>query len=205
MVWMVSTRPLIYKSSRPWSNSLVTVTRVLITERITVTFVFHSFFFNFLAKSRYLSFFLLPFNFTLCSAGTEKNSIRQVLIFFYCCCWLSFSFFEAAVVSILLYGCTTWTLTKRLEKKLDGNSTRRLRAILNKSWGLHPTRHQLYGHLSPITKTIKVRRTRQAGHCWKSKDELMSDVLQMDPRLRPSKSRTICSKRHTAAMWGYGM
>ena len=33
------------------------------------------------------------------------------------------SFFQAAVVSILLYGCTTWTLTKRLEKKLDGNYT----------------------------------------------------------------------------------
>ena len=29
------------------------------------------------------------------------------------------SFFLAAVVSILLYGCTTWTLTKRLKKKLD--------------------------------------------------------------------------------------
>ena len=27
------------------------------------------------------------------------------------------SFFQAAVTSILLYGCTTWTLTKRLEKK----------------------------------------------------------------------------------------
>ena len=44
------------------------------------------------------------------------------------------SFFQAAVASILLYGCTTWTLTKRLEKKLDGNYTRMLRAILNKSW-----------------------------------------------------------------------
>ena len=31
------------------------------------------------------------------------------------------SFFQAAIVSILLYGCTTWTLTKRLEKKFDGN------------------------------------------------------------------------------------
>ena len=36
-------------------------------------------------------------------------------------------------VSILLYGCTTWALTKRMEKKLDGNYTRMLRAILNKS------------------------------------------------------------------------
>ena len=58
---------------------------------------------------------------------------------------------------ILLYGCTTWTLTKRLMKKLDSNYTRMLRAILNKSWRQHPTRHQLYGHLPPITKTIQFR------------------------------------------------
>ena len=87
------------------------------------------------------------------------------------------SFFQAAVISILLYGCTIWMLTKRLEKKLDGNYTRMLRAILNKSWRQHPTRHQLYGHLPPITKTIQVRRTRHAGHCRRSRDELISDVL----------------------------
>ena len=75
------------------------------------------------------------------------------------------SFFQAAVVSILLYRCTTWTLTKRLEKKLDGNYTRILRAILNKSWRQHPTNHQLYGHLAPITKIFQVRRIRHAGHC----------------------------------------
>ena len=91
------------------------------------------------------------------------------------------SFFQAVVVSILLYGCTTWTQTKRLEKKLDGNYTRMLRAILNKSWRQHPTEHQLYGHLSPNTKTIKVRRTRHAGHCWRSRDELISDVLLWTP------------------------
>ena len=91
------------------------------------------------------------------------------------------SFFQAAVTSILLYGCTTWTLTKRLEKKLDGNYTRMLRAILNKSWQQHPTRHQLYGHLPPITKTIQIRRTRHAGHCWRSRDELIRDVLLWIP------------------------
>ena len=56
-----------------------------------------------------------------------------------------------------------------------------LREILNKSWRQHPTRHQLYGHLSPITKTIQVRRTRHAGHCWRSRDELMRDVLLWTP------------------------
>ena len=56
-----------------------------------------------------------------------------------------------------------------------------LRAILNKSWRQHPTRHQLYGHLPSITKTIQVRRTRHAGHCWRSRDELISDVLLWTP------------------------
>ena len=67
---------------------------------------------------------------------------------------------------------------KRLEKKLDGNYTRMLQAILNKSWWQHPTRHQRNGHLPPIMKIIQVRRTRHAGHCWRSRDELISD---MDP------------------------
>ena len=98
------------------------------------------------------------------------------------------SFFQAAVVSILLYGCTTWTLTKRLEKKLDGNYTRMLRAILNKSWWQHPTRHQLYGHLPPITKTIQVRRTRYAGYCWRSRDEFISDVLRWTPTYGRAKA-----------------
>ena len=97
------------------------------------------------------------------------------------------SFFQGAVESILLYGCTTWTLIKRLEKKLDGNYTRMLRAILNKSWRQHPTRHQLYGHLPPITKPIRARRSTHAGHCWRSRDELISDVLLWTPRYSRSK------------------
>ena len=40
-----------------------------------------------------------------------------------------------------------------------------------------PTKHQLYGHLPPITKIIQVRRTRHAGHYWRSRDELISEVL----------------------------
>ena len=60
------------------------------------------------------------------------------------------NFFHAVVVSILLYGCTTRTLTNCIEKKLDGNCPRMLRGILNKSWSQHPTKQQLYGHLSPI-------------------------------------------------------
>ena len=101
---------------------------------------------------------------------------------------MKYSFFQAAVVLILLYGCTTWMLTKRLEKKLDGNCTRMLWAILNKSWRQHLTKHQLYSHLPPIMKTIKVRWTRHAGHCWRSRDKLISDVLLWTPSYGQAKA-----------------
>ena len=91
------------------------------------------------------------------------------------------SFLQAAVVSILLYGCTTLTLTKRTVKKLDGNYIRLLQAILNKSRRQHTTKQRLYGHLPPITKTIQIRRSRHAGHCWRSRDELISDVFLWTP------------------------
>ena len=91
------------------------------------------------------------------------------------------SFFQAAVVSNLLYGCTKWTLTKRMEKKLNGNYTRMMWAILNKSWKQHCTKVQLYGYLSPIRKTIQIRRIRHAGHCWRSMDEIIRDVLLWNP------------------------
>ena len=115
------------------------------------------------------------------------------------------SFFLAAVTSILLYGCTTWTLTKRLEKKLEGDYTRMLRAILNKSWWQHPTRHQLYGHLPPITKTMQDTKTcrtrklcrtrRHAGHCWRRRDELIRDVLLWTP--------THCCAKAGRPAWTY--
>ena len=69
-----------------------------------------------------------------------------------------------------------------------GNYTRILRAILNKSWTQHPTKNQLYGRLPSITKTIQDRRTRHAGHCWKSRDELISDVLLWTPTYSRAKA-----------------
>ena len=64
------------------------------------------------------------------------------------------SFLQAMVVSIPLYGCTTWTLTKIIEKKLDDNYIRMLRAVLNKSLRQHPTKQRLYGQLQSITQSI---------------------------------------------------
>ena len=109
------------------------------------------------------------------------------------------------LISILLYGCTTWTLTKLQKKKLDGNYKRMLRAIFNKSWRQHPTRHQLYTCPPPITKTIQVRRTRLTRTLLEKQGRTHRWCTLMDPCTWPSKSRTTSSNIHTAAMWGYGM
>ena len=82
---------------------------------------------------------------------------------------------------ILLYGCTAWTLTKYIERKLDGNWIRMLRAVLNKSRKQHPTKEQLYGHLPPISKTIQIRRARHTRYCWRSNGELISNVFLLTP------------------------
>ena len=63
-------------------------------------------------------------------------------------------------------------------KKLDGNYTRMLQDILNKSWKHHHTKQQLYGHWLPISEIIQLRWARHAGHYWWSKDKLLTDVIQ---------------------------
>ena len=64
------------------------------------------------------------------------------------------SFFKAAVILILLYGFTTWTLTKRMEKKswqklrknAASNTERVLEAATNKAASVRPpnTHHENY-------------------------------------------------------------
>ena len=78
VIWIVSTRPPTFKFSRPFSNPLFIVPKITIST--TVTLMFHSFF-NFLARSRYLSFFSQSFSFILWSAGTAKSTIFQILFF----------------------------------------------------------------------------------------------------------------------------
>ena len=75
VVWIVSTRPLTSKSSRPFNNPLVIVPN-------NRYFMFHKFF-NSLARSRYLSFFSLSFRFIMWSAGTAKSTILQILFLFF--------------------------------------------------------------------------------------------------------------------------
>ena len=87
------------------------------------------------------------------------------------------NFFRATVESVLVYGSISWTLTSALEKKIDGSYTTMLRAALNKSWTDHLFNAELNGNIPRVTATIRQQRLRFAGHCWRSKNELSSEVL----------------------------
>ena len=91
-------------------------------------------------------------------------------------------FFRATVESVLLYGAECWTLTKKLEKKLDGTYTRLLRASLNINWRQRVTNKSLYGNLSKVSQLVRERRLRFAGHCYRAKDECISDLLLWRPK-----------------------
>ena len=106
------------------------------------------------------------------------------------------SFFQAAVMSI--HYMNALMLTKPMEKKLDGNYTRMLRAILNKSWKQNPTKQQLYGHLHPSRKLSKLDEpdTWYTVHKW---------CNLVDPFTWPSKGRAVSSNLHTATLYRYGM
>ena len=153
VVWIISTRPVISNSSSPCTNLLVTVPRAPVIIGIIVTFMFHSFFFNFLTRSRYLSFFSLSFNFTLWSA---KSTIMQVLsggLLFLIC----------FVFCFLLFGLVVWTrlgdlcVSQNSRGVCVSNSPEQILACANTIC--------LYGQIS-ISCTVPSGSLRQPSHIY---------------------------------------
>ena len=62
---------------------------------------------------------------------------------------LKINIFRACVESILLYGSETWTITKKLEDRINGCYTQLLRRVLNVSWRDHIPNKEIYGTLPP--------------------------------------------------------
>ena len=86
VIWMVSSCPVISESSRHFINPLVIAPSTLITIGITVTFIFHVFFFQCFRKVQVL---ILPFAFFLllsCGQLKMQSPLFGRFSFF---CWLS--------------------------------------------------------------------------------------------------------------------
>ena len=111
------------------------------------------------------------------------------------------SFFLAAVVSILLYGCTTWTLTKEARRQLHKNAASNIEQVLaatpHKAPTIRPPASHHENYPSQTKQTCRTLLEKQGrAHKW---------CTPIDPHIWPGKSRTTSSNMHTAAMWGSRM
>ena len=94
---------------------------------------------------------------------------------------LKLNFFTATVESVFLYGCESWTLTKQLERKIDGTYTRMLRDVKQIHWSSHTPNSQVYGTMPKISTKIRARRLRFAGHCFRQTDLPVSKLVLWAP------------------------
>ena len=94
---------------------------------------------------------------------------------------LKLAFFHTTVSSVLLYGSSTWTLTKKLETKLNGRYTKMLRVVNNVKWQQSISNNVLYDNLPKITNTNATQRLNFAGHCLRSK-EVIHKLILWEPR-----------------------
>ena len=114
-------------------------------------------------------------------------------------------FFVSTVESILLYGCESWTLTEKMEKKLDGSYTRMLRKALNVHWSSHTTNEELYNKLPKVSDKVASRRLGLAGHCYRHPELSAQPLILWEPkhghrgRGRPRASYIDTLKRDTGA------
>ena len=67
-----------------------------------------------------------------------------------------------------------------LHKNVESNIEQVLAATPHKAPTIRPP--------ASFVKTIQVRQTRHAGHCWRSRDELISDVLLWTPTYGRAKA-----------------
>ena len=74
------------------------------------------------------------------------------------------------------FGCTTWTPTKRMEKSLTATTQECCEQYWRSPGGNTPQNFCSVTY-HPSRKLSKLDELTHAGHCWRSKDELISDVL----------------------------
>ena len=75
----------------------------------------------------------------------------------------------------------------KMHRRLDGCYTNMLRRIQNMSWKDHHTLSEIYGNIPKLSTRLAERRARFAGHCFRAKDEAVSDLVFW----KPSNSRKL--------------
>ena len=100
---------------------------------------------------------------------------------------LKIKIFKMTVQSILLYSCESWSLTKSMEKSLDGTYTKMLRHVRNVK-GQRITNRALYGNLKRISDEVRYRRLKLAGHVARGNQPVTLTLL-WEPELKRKRGR----------------
>ena len=112
---------------------------------------------------------------------------------------MKFKLFRSLVVSVLLYGCETWTLQADTERRVEAFEFKCLRRLLHISYLEHKTNEyvrstttSLVGPHEPLLATVKRRKLAWYGHTTRH-DSLSKTILQgtlegARKRGRPRKS-----------------
>jgi len=82
----------------------------------------------------------------------------------------------STVEAVLLYGCETWSLSKKQEQELGGCYTRMLRKALNISWREHVTMNCYMGTYQKF-QLIRTRRLKLVRHCARHPNEAASNLV----------------------------
>ena len=82
-----------------------------------------------------------------------------------------YSILKKWLESILLYRAERWTITNKLEARLDDCYTRLLMMVLDLNWKDHPTREEIYGSLPKVSEVVRERRFNIGAHCSRRQNE----------------------------------
>ena len=122
--------------------------------------------------------------------------------------------FNATCLSVLLYGCESWTLTGALERDLDVFARKCYRAILAiNQHETHMTNSDLYKKIDqdPVNFIIKKRQHQFIGHCLRMEENepahiyalYQSDVTDKNRRGRPTTSYREKFRQHLISGLGH--
>lgn len=110
------------------------------------------------------------------------------------------------IFSILLYGVESWTLNKKLIKKIEACEMWLYRRVLRISWTEHTTNEEVLKRMKKdkeLVKIVKVRKLQYLGHIMRneSKYSLLQLIIQgkIDSRRGPGRRRI--SWLHNLRKW----
>ena len=120
---------------------------------------------------------------------------------------VKYNLYKPLILSILLYGCETWTLMEKEEKRIQvfqNKSHRRLLCITYRQRKTNDYIHEkminLIGKYEPLLSTIKRRKLKYYGHICRH-DGLAKTILQGKVEGKRKKGRPRNNWMHNISKW----